>query len=73
MTTTHKLHKYTPFQLVYWKEVVLPAKFITLSSYIAQITDMSENESVAQMVMELQELEETRFLAFFHQSVEKAR
>jgi hypothetical protein len=34
---------------------------------------MSEEESVAQRLMELQELEETRFLAHFHQLVEKAR
>jgi hypothetical protein len=72
-TTTKKLHKYTPFQLVYGKEVVVPAEFITPSLYIAQITHMSEEESVAQRLMELQELEETRFLADFHQSVEKAR
>jgi hypothetical protein len=34
---------------------------------------MSEEESVAQRLMELQELEETMFLADFHQSVEKER
>jgi hypothetical protein len=34
---------------------------------------MSEDESVTQRVTELQELDETRFLADFHQSVEKAR
>jgi hypothetical protein len=71
--TTKKLHKYTPFQLVYGKEVVVPTKFITPSLYIAQITHMSEEESVTQRLMDLQEFEETRFLANFHQSVEKAR
>jgi hypothetical protein len=34
---------------------------------------MSEEESVVQRLMELQELEETRFLEDFHQSVEKSR
>jgi hypothetical protein len=34
---------------------------------------MSKEESVAQRLMELQELEETMFLADFHQSVEKER
>jgi hypothetical protein len=72
-TTTKKLHRYTSFQLVYGKEAVVPAEFITPSLYIAQITHMSEEESVAQRLMELQELEETRFLADFHQSVEKER
>ena len=71
--TTKKLHKYTPFQLVYGKEVVVPTKFITLSLYITHITHMLEDESVAQRLMELQELEETRFLVDFHQSFEKER
>jgi hypothetical protein len=72
-TTTKKLHKYTPFQLVYGKEVVVPPEFIILIFYITQITHMSEEESIVQRLMELQEIEETRFLADFHQSVEKAR
>jgi hypothetical protein len=72
-TTTKKLHKYTPFQLVYGKEVVVPAELITPSLYITQVTHMSEDESVAQRVTELQELDETRFLVEFHQTVEKAR
>jgi hypothetical protein len=52
---------------------VVPAEFITPSLYIAQITHMSEEESVVQRLMELQELEENNFLADFHQSIEKAR
>jgi hypothetical protein len=52
---------------------VVPAEFITPSFYITQITHMSEEEPFMQRLMELQELEETRFLADFHQSVEKAR
>jgi len=72
-TTTNKLHKYTPFHLVYGKEVVVPAKFTTPSLYIGHVTHMSEEESIAQRLIELQEIEETRFLADFHQSVDKAR
>jgi hypothetical protein len=72
-TTTKKLHRYTPFQLVYGKEVVVPAEFIAMSLYISHITHMSKDESVAQRLMELQELEEIRFLSDFHQSVEKPR
>jgi hypothetical protein len=45
-TTTNKIHRYMPFQLVYGKEVVVPVEFITLTLYIAQITHMSEEESV---------------------------
>jgi hypothetical protein len=54
-----KLHKYTPFQLVYGKEVVVLAKLITPSLYIAHITNMPEDESIAQRLMDLQEIEET--------------
>jgi hypothetical protein len=72
-TTTKKLHKYTPFHLVYGKEVVVPVELINPSLYIAHITHMSEEESIAHRLMELQEIKETRFLADFHQSVEKAR
>jgi hypothetical protein len=52
---------------------MVPAEFITLSLYIAHITHMLEEELVMQRLMELQELEETRFLADFHESVEKER
>jgi hypothetical protein len=45
-TTTKKIHKYTLFQIVYGKEVVVPAEFITLSLYIANITHMLEDELV---------------------------
>jgi hypothetical protein len=34
-TTTKKLHMYTPFHLVYGKEVVVPQELITLILYIA--------------------------------------
>jgi hypothetical protein len=37
------------------------------------ITHMSKEESVGQRLMDLEELEETRILADFHQSVEKPR
>jgi hypothetical protein len=46
-TTTKKLHRYTSFQLVYKKEVVVPAEFITPSVYIAQATCMTDEELVA--------------------------
>jgi hypothetical protein len=72
-TTTKKLHRNTPFHLVYGKEVVVPSEFITPSLYIAQITQMSEEESIVQRLVELQEIEETRFLIDFHQSFEKER
>jgi hypothetical protein len=66
-----KIHKYTPFQLVYGKEVMVLAKFITPSLYIAHITNIPKDESVVHRLMDLQEIEETQFLADFHQSVRK--
>jgi transposase InsO family protein len=45
-TTTKKLHRYMPIQLVYGKEEVVPTNFITPSLYIAQITHMAEEESI---------------------------
>jgi transposase InsO family protein len=71
--TTKKLHRYTLFHLVYRKEEVVPVEFITPSLYIAQATHMTDEESVVQRLAELQELEETRFIADIHQSVEEAR
>jgi hypothetical protein len=67
-TTTKKLHRYTPFQLVYGREAVVPAEFITLSLFIAQATKMTDDESIIARVVELMELEEARFLADFHQT-----
>jgi hypothetical protein len=52
---------------------VVPTDFITPSLYIAQATHMTDDTSVAQRIADLQELEEARFLADFHQSVEKSR
>jgi len=34
---------------------------------------MTDDESIAQRIADLQELEEAIFLAYFHQTVEKAR
>jgi hypothetical protein len=39
--TTKKIHKYTPFNIVYGREDLVPAKFITPCLYIAHITHMS--------------------------------
>jgi hypothetical protein len=51
---------------------VVPAEFLTPSLFIAQATKMTEDESIVVWVEELLELEEARFLAYFHQTVEKS-
>jgi hypothetical protein len=50
----------------------VPAEFLTPSLFIAQATKMTEDESIVAWVEELLELEEARFLAYFHQTVEKS-
>jgi hypothetical protein len=57
-TTTKKLHQHTPFQLVYGREVVIPVDFITPSLYIVQVTHMTDDESVAEWITDLLELDE---------------
>jgi hypothetical protein len=56
---------YTPFQLVYGREEVVPAKFLTPSLFIVQATKMTDDDSLVEQVEELMELEEARFLADF--------
>jgi hypothetical protein len=50
----------------------VPAEFLTPSLFIAQATKMTKDESIVAQVEELLELEEARFLAYFHQNVEKS-
>jgi hypothetical protein len=64
---------YTPFQLVYGREAVVPAEFLTPSLFIVQATKMTDDDSLVEWVEELMELEEARFLAYFHQTMEKSR
>jgi hypothetical protein len=71
-TTTKRLNMYTPFQLVYGREAVVPVEFLTPSLFIAQATKMTDDDSLVERVEELMELEEARFLAYFHQTVEKS-
>jgi hypothetical protein len=43
---TKQLNRYTPFQLVYGREVVVPAKFLTPSVFIVKSTEMIDHESI---------------------------
>jgi phosphatidylglycerophosphatase A len=65
-TTTNRLKKYTPFLLVYDQEAVVKDEFLTPSLFITQATKMTEDESIVAWVEELLELEEARFLEYFH-------
>jgi hypothetical protein len=65
-TTTKRLDRYTPFQLVYVQETVVNGKFLIPSLFIAKATMMIKDESISMQVEKLLELEEARFLEDFH-------
>ena len=64
-----RLTNQTPFQLVYGREAVIPAEFTVLSLLISTSLKFSEEESLQERLHELQELDEARFFAEFHQKV----
>ena len=72
-TTWKKLTTQTPFTLVYGQEVVMPMEYIVSSLRIAMLTDMADCETMEERLVQLMELEEDRFLAWFHQQVQKER
>jgi len=64
------IHKKTPFQLVYGREVVVPVEFILPSMFISEATGMSDRSALWNRLSQVMELDETWFLVEFHQSVE---
>ena len=71
-TTCKKLTGHTPFSLVYGQEAVMPMEYIIPSLRIAQITEMVDTETMNERLVQLLALEEDRFIAGFHQKVQKA-
>jgi hypothetical protein len=67
--TTNKLHRYSPFQLVYGKEEIIPTEFITPILYIVHVTHMTDEQINCRAIG----TDEAKFLAYFHQAMEKAR
>ena len=59
--------------MVYGREAVIPSEFTVPSLLIATSLQFSDEESLRERLQELQELDEARFLAEFHQKVQKAR
>ena len=70
-TTCKKLTGQTPFKLAYGQEVVMPMEYIVPSLKIATLTDMADEEIVNERLLNLVELEEDKFVAGFHQQVQK--
>eukprot|EP00253_Pinus_taeda_P018764 PITA_18764 len=66
-TTCKKLTGRTPFRLVYGIEVVMPMEYIVPSLRIAALIGMTDCGALEERLAQLDELEEERFLARFHQ------
>jgi len=71
--TCKKLIGQTPFKLEYEQEVVMPMEYIVPSLKIAALVDMADEEIVNERLLHLVELEEDKFMAGFHQQVQKNR
>jgi hypothetical protein len=72
-TTCKKLTMQTPFKLVYGLEAVVPMEYLVPSLRITAFTDMDDTGVVQERLAQLVELEEDRFIAGFHQQVQKER
>ena len=72
-TTCKKLTGQTPFKLAYGQEVVMPIEYIVPSLKITTLTNLVDEETVNERLLNLVELEEDRFVAGFHQQVQKNR
>eukprot|EP00253_Pinus_taeda_P007316 PITA_07316 len=72
-TTCKKLRGHTPFRLVYGQEVVMSMEYIVPSLRITTVTNMADNDIMEEILDKLLVLEEDRFLAGFHQQVQKAQ
>ena len=65
-TTCKKLTRQTPFRLEYGQEVVMPMEYIVPSLKITALTDMEDEETVNERLLNLVELEEDWFVVGFH-------
>jgi hypothetical protein len=72
-TTCKKLTMQTHFNLVYGLGAVVPMEYLVPSARIAAFTDMDDPGTVREMLAQLVELEEDRFIVGFHQQVQKER
>jgi transposase InsO family protein len=72
-TTYKKLTMQTPFKLVYVLKFVVPMEYLVPSLRIVSFTDMDDIFIVQERLAQLVELEEDRFVAKFHQQVQKER
>ena len=70
-TTCKKLTGKMPFKLVYGIEDVMPMEYIVPSLRIAVFIGIADRGALEEWLVKLTELEEIKFLAGFHQQVQK--
>ena len=63
----------TPFLLVYGQEVVMPMKYIVPNLRIDTITEMIDVGAIEEILSQLIQLEDERFVAGYHQNIENER
>ena len=71
--TCKMLTRQTPFRIVYGVEAAMPMEYIVPSLRIATLMGMTNHRTLEERLAQLVELEEERFLAGFHQQVQKQR
>ena len=57
--------------MVYGKEAIMPVEYVVLSLRIAVFTNMADSDIIEERLAQLVALEEDRFIAQFHQQVQK--
>jgi transposase InsO family protein len=72
-TTCKKLTMHTPFKLVYGLEAIVPMEYLVPSLRIVAFTDMDDTGTIHERLSQLAKLEEDRFVAGFHQQIQKER
>ena len=70
-TICKKLKGQTRFRLVYGVESVMPIEYIVPIVWITMLTSMIGHRALVERLLQLDELEEERFLVGFHQQVQK--
>jgi hypothetical protein len=72
-TTCKKLTGQTPFRLAYGQEAVMPMEFLVPSLHCCDGRPYRIPDTIEERLSQLLILEEDRFVAGFHQQVQKAR
>ena len=70
-TTCKNLTGQAPFRLVYGVEAIMPMEYIVPSLHIVAFTRMTDCKALEERIVQLEKLEEDRFMVRFHQQVQK--